>query len=164
MNLSVCLSASQLIRYQAGQDEQQERELAERHLRECGDCQQHLSTAKHFDRLLEGKGWKMRPLNQADADRSDCLSEDLIYRYLDKALTDAERDRVREHLNRCSFCFQEVSSLARDVLSPATEAEQTEMARLSSASSEGPIARILACVRTEEQSLDAQLSLSVRND
>lgn len=54
----------------------------------------------------------------------DCLSDETICLYLESLLSDAERDRVQEHLCECSFCLESVIDVVKAEALEKTEISQ----------------------------------------
>lgn len=57
--------------------------------------------------------------------RQGCLSDETISHYLESLLSDAERDRVQEHLFNCPFCLQLVIDVVK-----SEALEQQEMSKV----------------------------------
>ncbi|MCI0614876.1 zf-HC2 domain-containing protein [bacterium] len=78
-----------------------------------------------------------------------CLSDDQLYRYLEKLLPQVEIRAVQEHLDSCSTCFDDVAALARNAYTPASEAEKLEIMSLRKLTPQQQVARILDYVEGE---------------
>lgn len=84
-----------------------------------------------------------------------CLSDEQLYRYLEKLLSRAESQTVQEHLDSCSACFDDMVALARNIHTPASEAEKVELARLPKLSPQQQVDKILDYVEAEGSSTSA---------
>ncbi|MGA1841521.1 MAG: zf-HC2 domain-containing protein [bacterium] len=85
---------------------------------------------ENFDDLMYqafAKEEKQRTGTDHDRDdRKGCLSDEQISHYLESLLSDAERDRVQEHLFDCPFCLQLVIDVVK---SEALEQREISKAR-----------------------------------
>ncbi len=79
-----------------------------------------------------------------------CLSDDQLYRYIEKLVTEEERQKIHLHLNSCARCFDEVVTLARNTHLPASEAEKLEITRLRKLTPQAQVDRILDYVKARE--------------
>jgi tetratricopeptide (TPR) repeat protein len=91
-----------------------------------------------------------------------CLSDDQLYRYLEKLLPKAESLGVQEHLDSCSVCFDDMVTLVRNAHTPASEAEKLEIARLRKLAPQEQVAKILEYVATEYPSPGPALNENAR--
>ncbi len=78
-----------------------------------------------------------------DSSREDCVSDDLLLKYLEDEIAPAEAAEIQRHLNECPLCFQVVASIRRNEAVPFTKAEELEVAKLLTLSPEEQIAKIL---------------------
>ncbi|MGH7456051.1 MAG: zf-HC2 domain-containing protein, partial [bacterium] len=78
-----------------------------------------------------------------------CLSDDQLYRYLEKLLPKAENRAVQEHLDSCSACFDDMVAFARNAHTPASEAEKLEITSLRKRTPQEQVAKILDYVEAE---------------
>jgi hypothetical protein len=79
-----------------------------------------------------------------------CLSDEQLYGFLEKLLSKAESQAVQEHLDSCSACFDDMVTLARNVHTPASEAERIELASLPKLPPQEQIAKILEYAKKQE--------------
>lgn len=87
--------------------------------------------------------------NNNDEALGKCLSDEQLYRYLEKLLSGAESRAVQEHLDSCSACFVDMATLARNAYTPASEAEKVELASLPQLSPQEQVGKILDYVEAE---------------
>ena len=149
MNPKNCITASELTRYQAGQCTETERGSIEQHLQDCDRCQAHHRLAQQLDQFLSGQNATMNSYKRTRTSESDCLKEDLIYRYLDGALSETDRDKAQEHISNCSLCLDATVSLARFSFAPPTASEQAEIARLSPTPASEQVSRLMTQLQSE---------------
>jgi len=85
---------------------------------------------KNFDDMIYqafARGEKKRGDTGHDRDsRQECLSDETISHYLESLLPDAERDRVQEHLLKCTSCLHLVIDVVK---SEALEQEEISKVR-----------------------------------
>jgi tetratricopeptide (TPR) repeat protein len=79
----------------------------------------------------------------------ECLSDNQLYRYIEKLATDEESREVQQHLDSCAKCFDGVVMLARNMHTPASETEQFEIARRRRLAPQDQVAKILDYVEAE---------------
>lgn len=72
-----------------------------------------------------------------------CLSDDLLYRHLEKMTTPEEEARIELHLNSCHQCFTDVIALTDILQTPISETERLEIAQSRQVSPEEQVKRIL---------------------
>lgn len=83
-----------------------------------------------------------------------CLSDELLYRYLEKLTREAESQSVEEHLISCETCFHNFTTLARSAHTPATEAEKIELAHLPKLPPPEQIRKILDYIETDSPAVE----------
>ncbi|MDZ7288921.1 MAG: tetratricopeptide repeat protein [candidate division KSB1 bacterium] len=75
-----------------------------------------------------------------------CISDDLLFRYLDGVATPDEVRAVQKHLSECKFCFNLVAAVAKDSLHHPNEAEWREFEKTVPLNPEKQVAGILSHV------------------
>jgi tetratricopeptide (TPR) repeat protein len=76
----------------------------------------------------------------------ECVSDELLFRYLDDAATPEEARVVQKHLLECKTCFDVVAALAKDSLHAPNEAEWVEFEKTVKPNPEKQIAGIMSRV------------------
>ncbi|MCI0690841.1 tetratricopeptide repeat protein [candidate division KSB1 bacterium] len=76
----------------------------------------------------------------------ECISDDLLFRYLDGVATPEETRAVQKHLVECRACFEVVAAVAKDSLHAPHEAEWVEFERTVKPNPEKQIAGIMSRV------------------
>lgn len=75
-----------------------------------------------------------------------CLSNDLLYKYLEGLLSASYAALVERHLCTCAICLSELASLIRNSQSPMNAAEQMELADIRNISRQEQVNRIVAAI------------------
>jgi hypothetical protein len=92
------------------------------------------------------------PNDPANAEgATECLSDELLFRYLEGSVTKREASHVQRHLDSCAACFSLAAALARQALHPPDEVTLLEFEKTIKLNPDDQVARILAHV--EEQGL-----------
>ena len=138
-----CPGSKKLIQFNDEKLAEQERKQITIHLRTCERCSTNLQLLKNLDEVLfmENKKIKRSGLDYYRTDA--CLSDDLLYRYLDGRVTESEAETIEKHLNVCKNCLNDVASIVTNSLTPATESEQAEIARMRMITPEEQVVKIL---------------------
>ncbi len=76
----------------------------------------------------------------------ECISDDLLFRYLDGVATQKEARVVQKHLLECRTCFDVVAAVTKDSLHAPNEAEWVEFEKTVKPSPEKQIAGIMSRV------------------
>lgn len=105
------------------------------------------------------KGRKIKGNIQDLKKNKECISDDLLYSYLEGRVTEAEAIAIQRHLNSCTTCFNEMTSLLRNSFSPATDTEKREIAKMRTITPQEQVSRILAY---HEQLNDISAEISKR--
>jgi len=72
-----------------------------------------------------------------------CISLDLLYQYLERAVTKSEAKAIEIHLNSCETCFHEMASLIRHSHSPATDSEKRAIEKIRTITVKEQVDKIL---------------------
>lgn len=73
-----------------------------------------------------------------------CLDDDLLFKYVDGRANKLEVKKVEIHVNRCSKCYHELTTLVKYALTPATEREENEIEKMRTFSEQEQVEKILA--------------------
>ena len=79
----------------------------------------------------------------------NCVSDDLLCRYVEGEVTKAESRLVQKHLNSCSTCLKVMASLIRTPSLPLTQTEEREIDEIIEFNPEKQVAKILSIVEKE---------------
>lgn len=79
-----------------------------------------------------------------------CISDELLWRYIEENTDDRETRMVRNHINRCTTCFSIVASVLHNELNPFTDEEKAEVDKLLSGDREKWISAFLQKYRESE--------------
>jgi hypothetical protein len=79
-----------------------------------------------------------------------CISEELLWRYIEEDTDDRETRMVRNHINRCTTCFSIVASVLYNEIHPFTDQEKAEVDKLLSGDREKFISAFLQKYRENE--------------
>ncbi len=105
-----CLPDHLLDAYVLGQVPDETGDHFERHLKHCAKCAAHIESVreevKRFRRLLD---------DEAEYPVEPCLAAETLGLYLDKGLSEKEREEVEAHLSRCRTCQNLLVGIFRDV-------------------------------------------------
>lgn len=146
MNITNCLDAKKLIQYYDFQLNQEERRNISIHLAECEICAKNLHILKAIDKTLLTDDEKGQKIEQNRMKEKECISNEILYDYLEGRVTDAHAMIIESHLNSCQICFQEFASLLRNSLSPMTDFEKSEISKLRNISAEEQVSKIISIV------------------
>ncbi len=79
----------------------------------------------------------------ADPPSADCISDVLLFKYIEGEATAQEAAAIQEHLNECALCFHVVAAMRRNEGVPFTAMEELEVAKLLKLSPQAQVAKIL---------------------
>jgi len=88
----------------------------------------------------------------------ECLSDELLFRYVEGSVSKDEASQVQRHLDSCAACFSLAAALARQALHPPDEVTLLEFENTIKLNPEEQVTRILAHVK--EQGLTTRVELS----
>lgn len=146
MNSKDCLNSKQLIEFVDGNLNENDKQQITQHLANCDKCARNLNTLTKLDELLNMKDKNLKddfyPLNKS----GNCISDELIYRYLEGMATENETKMIERHVNSCQNCFSYIASIVKDSLSPATAREKLEVTKLRLIKPEQQINKIMSIV------------------
>lgn len=143
MNSPDCLDSKKLIQFTDGELSENENKKIMSHLAECDRCRRNLLILKQLDNILSMQGKKYRLSTEHIKKKEECISDELLFRYLEGKITQSEASAIERHLNSCPMCFEQMASLLRHSLSPATESEKREIAMLRTITPEEQVSKIL---------------------
>jgi len=143
MNSTDCLDSKQLIEYTDGNLTENENQKIINHLEKCEQCTRNLKILTQMDEILNMEGEKFKDDTYDFEKNSNCISDDLLYRYLEGRISESEAEAIEKHLNSCPVCFNDMASVVRNSLTPATESEEAEIARMRIITPEQQVAKIL---------------------
>lgn len=86
---------------------------------------------------------RMKNGNASGIDAAECISDDLLFRYVEGATTRAETSRINKHLSSCENCFNLMASLIKNEQSPLNEQELENVKELIKTPIEEQVAKIL---------------------
>lgn len=80
---------------------------------------------------------------------SDCIDDYELFRYYTKTITEAEAERIEQHLVTCEICSGILVALAKDAAAPMSDAQKEEVSRLLTSSPEVQVGKILQYVNPD---------------
>lgn len=146
MSQTSCFQSKSLIDYVDGNLAPAQRRAATLHLAQCAACQNHWRRLKAIDAVLgiqlekRSSGMHVKKMSEK------CLSNDLLYKYLEGLLSASYAALVERHLCTCAICLSELASLIRNSQSPMNAAEQMELADIRNISRQEQVNRIVAAI------------------
>lgn len=113
------------------------------HVKNCQQCLRNLKIMNKIESILSMPDYE-KPQGNDDEDARGHIGLDLLYDYLTGNVTEAEKISVQGHLNSCSHCYQEMTSLVHDS-QPVPNYQETELLKaMSIPAPEGLVTRLLA--------------------
>lgn len=143
MNSKNCLNSKKLIEYLDGNlNEKANQEIID-HLVKCEKCTRNLNTLTRLDEMLNMKDKKLKDDIYPIEKSGNCVSDELLYRFLEGMVTESEAEIIEKHVNSCQVCFSEMASIAKNSLSPITDFEKSEITKLRIITRDEQLSKIL---------------------
>lgn len=143
MKFSNCLDSKQLIDYSDGKLTQNDNQSITNHLVKCERCTRNLKILNRLDEILNMEDKKVKDDIYSLKKSSNCISDELLYRYLDTTVTESEAAAIETHLYCCSACFNDMAAIVKNLLSPITDFERNEINKLRTITPDEQVTRIL---------------------
>ena len=99
---------------------------------------------KQLDEIIFMKGKNIKNNIRDFKKKKNCISDGLLYSYLEGMVTEAEAIAIERHLNSCVNCFNELTSILKNSISPATELEEQEIAEMRTITAKEQVSKILS--------------------
>ncbi|MBC8184230.1 hypothetical protein H8E88_24310 [candidate division KSB1 bacterium] len=144
MTSKKCIDAEKLIQYKNSELPENELNALKAHLSTCELCRRNLQMSDNIDKILFGKGKAIKNYIQNLKKRRTCLSENLLYNYIEGNVTKTKARKIENHLNSCDNCLSEFASLVRNSLTPLAKNEKTSIQKLRTLSVEEQADKIIS--------------------
>lgn len=154
MNSKDCLDSKQLIDYIDGKLTENDSQNITNHLAKCERCARNLKILTQVDEILNMKDKKVEDDIYGFQKSSKCISDELLYRYLDGNVIESEAEVIEKHLNACPICFSNIVSIVKNLFLPITDFEKSEITKLRTITPDEQVSKILQyCGQPGEKSV-----------
>ena len=144
MTSKKCIDAEKLIRHKNSELPETESKVLREHLSTCELCRINLQILDRIDKTISLEETLIKDNGHKPQKSKTCLSEHQLYNYIEGHVTKTEAHRIGKHLSSCKYCLSELSSLARNSLTPMTDKEKTTVGELRTISIEEQADKILS--------------------
>ncbi|MDZ7265163.1 MAG: zf-HC2 domain-containing protein [candidate division KSB1 bacterium] len=150
MSETNCFQPKSLIDYVDGNLTRSQSRIATLHLAQCEACQKNWRRLKAIDAMLAVQlGDEVSNGTQVKKIKEECITDNLLYEYLEGLLGESQAAQVERHLCTCPTCLSELASLIRNSQTPITNAERMELAEIRTISPEEQVNLVLAALGDE---------------
>lgn len=124
------------------------------HLRQCSCCLRIVNALNRIEKnSLMPPTSSRGPSGPAEGPQpsAECLSTEVLYRFVAEEIGGAEKQAILEHLSTCEACLAEMASLVRNSLAPPLASETEAIEALPKLSAQEQVSNILDAIGSQEQ-------------
>jgi tetratricopeptide (TPR) repeat protein len=143
MKIINCPDSKLLVEFYDGSLNDAKKDEISHHLEACERCSKSLQVLKKLDEFLFMEAKTNMNESFIDLKTKECITDDLLYRYIEGNVTAAEAEAIEQHLNLCPACFSDLASVVKNSLTPITDFEQSEIAKIRTITADEQVSKIL---------------------